>query len=453
MGAISCIQLVTLPCRSEESKKFEQEGNIHGAPLKFYDHKIIVTACSSGVIKSWKLLDPGVLNIVGCLRTGSRPHLTSMLSIGFLRETESCATSLFSPQSASKLISQKKPCLKSNDTISNKKDNKPVLYNYEKDARGAQDWVAPTSITAGVDFNIVCICGRSNGLLDTWVMSNEPGIHSKDGCPVTVNQFHRSPIVAIRQIPDLKCRNDTADELLCDEYSNCNVLCTSKDGWQSIIEANLIGEVGVVDQISVGASSFSGTDGVKDVIIAPVPFGSGENRYVDCIIVREEGISKYLLRSVSVPFDWSEVFQSYAELHGTGILTLRRHYSIDPTVPKFVKAESITLGSIQEDDETSVMSIRSAPVVVPSHLMSDSPAVSRPATGDRQIDFDESQNHATLSVTDGLLPIPDIAESFSPDGSRLVSSPSESRLDSFSQSALLQHRYDPSYVICCFEYL
>ena len=445
VGSVVSIQVVILPCRSEESKKFEQEGQVDGPPVKFFDHKIIVTACSAGIIKSWKLLDRGVLNMIGCVRTGGKPQLTSLLAVGFLREPNSPTPSPIPPP---KVFTKNTIATSAEEEAEKErieKATKPVLYPYEKGEVAGQKWVVPTTITAGVDFNIVCVCGRSTGLVDTWVLSNDPGMCSRDGCPVGIHQLHLAPVVALRQIPKITTNisDESRTEDVLREQENCQVLSASKDGWQTILETDVLGEITVNNHIFIGNSSFEGTDGVKDVLlVATDDEGKG---YVDCLTVREEGISKYLLSSSCVPGEWSRSFSNYCELQGAGKLSLRREYSINPNE----KPQSVDISLAPMDlEESSVQSSRSkSEVRIPFYVapMDDS----RPVTGDpdklsSRTDSNACESkytdHDALMAIDSMLPIPELNQDYTPEGSLLVSSPAESRLEPFSPSGLMQHR-------------
>lgn len=447
VGSVVSVQVVVIPCRSEESKKFEQEGQAGGPPIKFFDHKIIVTACSAGIIKSWKLLDPGVLNAIGCVRTGGKPQLTSLLAIGFLREPNSPTPSPVPPP---KMFTQQ-TATTSEDAETERerieKATKPVLYPYDNGEVAGQKWIVPTTITAGVDFNIVCVCGRSTGLVDTWVLSNEPGMCSRDGCPVSIHQLHLAPVVALRQIPKIESSAlslNSAEDVLTEEEV-CHVLSASKDGWQTILEADVLGEITVSNHIAIGNSSFDGTDGVKDVLLIATSDGEGKG-YVDCLAVREEGISKYLLSSSSIPHEWNKSFSNYRQLQGTGKLSLRREYSLIPNEKPLNVDSSLAPMDI---DESSVQSSKSkSEVRIPFYVapMDDS----RPVTGDpdkllsSRTDSNACESkytdHDALMTIDSMLPIPELNQDYTPEGSLLVSSPAESRLDPFSPSGLMQHR-------------
>lgn len=447
VGSVVSLQLITIPCRSEESKKFELEGQVEGPPMKFYDHKILVSACTAGIIKSWKLMDPGVLNIVGCLRTGAKPHITSALAVGFLKNPEEPTRS---PVPIEPIVQPAKGKPPTHDSgkceddelerlIREEEDRKkPVLFEYEPDQLGRKKWVEPTAITAGVDFNIVVLCGRSNGLLDIWILSNDPERCSQDLCATGVHQVHQSPVVAVRQIPDIGYGGENM--LVLPEDALCTVLSASKDGSQTVLRCNFSGEIHIDNQVTVGSSSFENSNGVKDVFVVPLSCGRDGRRYLDCIVVREEGISKYLLSSTDVPEPWNIVHSQYKELREAGKLSLRREYTI-----KSSDQIEVAVDIFHQSDNDSMTSKVSPAVQIPSHVtvMDDS----RPVTEDGGTIFNNSSDLATydsdrnaLLTLESMLPIPEINQEYSPQDSQLVSSPSESKIDPFSPSGLLQHR-------------
>lgn len=283
MGWIVHLELFTVPLRPDAAKSAELQRiqSANGKTTKLRE-SLIVTACSGGIIKAWKLsFLSGKLSLLASLNVGSKPAVISMSAITFLM-----------------------------GEVANDAEE-----TYPKADAGASN-IMPEELKVSQDFSIACLCGRSNGVMDSFILSNNKLSASANCKPASILDLHLQSITAQAVMPSVS--NTQAFKVGSGNVylasSNVSLVIASEDSI-SLIHVDSQGHIQLDGYQSICIPHSLSNRKVRSVVPQVVRSETENDSYVNCIVVRDEVVTKHVVnsRSNSFPAEWGTMTTAFYE--------------------------------------------------------------------------------------------------------------------------------------------
>jgi hypothetical protein len=273
IGWIVHLELFYVPLRPDPGKAAELERiqSTSGAPKS--REIVILTACSGGVIKAWRLLFPsGKLSLLASLNVGSKPVVSSVSALTFLM----------------------------------------VKDGSDLHAAGAEQM--PTEIKVSQDFRIVCICGRSNGAVNSFIMSNDKISASSNCVPLSTFDLHRQSITAQAVMPSV-CNTEAFKVGSGNTYlasSKISLVIASED-CLSLIHIESDGYIHLDGYQSIRLPHSLSNRQIRSIFPQVIHAEPGKDPYINCIVVRDEIVTKHVVDAKVFPSEWETLTSTYYE--------------------------------------------------------------------------------------------------------------------------------------------
>lgn len=262
-----------------KSAELERMVSANGAPKS--REIVVLTACSGGVIKAWRLsYNSGKLSLLASLNVGSKPVISSVSALAFL-------------------MGQNGP-----------------------DSCAVEAGQIPAEIKLSQDFRIVCICGRSSGTINSFIMSNSKLSSSSNCVPLSTIDLHRHSITAQAVMPPVfntqAFKVGSGNTYL--SSSKISLVVASEDSL-SYIHIESDGRIHLDGCQAISLPHALSNRQIRSIFPQVVLEEIGNDSYINCIVVRDEIVTKHLVDADIFPPEWETLTSAYYETMLAGALT------------------------------------------------------------------------------------------------------------------------------------
>ena len=167
--------------------------------------RILVTACSAGTVKAWKVQEDGELSLMASFRS-EKAKLTSVSVAPIITREKVVA--------ADDLIDDDAISFSSQTTMTKQSS----IQSAPSESKGDSSAQKPTLRT---EYEIHCVCGFSNGLIENWLISSNKR-HSYNS-PVQVYQENKVSVSKIIRVPQ------PSDNYVNTQNFNESIFCPFED--------------------------------------------------------------------------------------------------------------------------------------------------------------------------------------------------------------------------------